>query len=159
MTIQIKPLLLAKPPHLGGGRSERRIQKQTWLNSENGPHLFVLKKLFLVRFCVVVWVLFSFSLIFCFTSFGDYSRPQYQETTSPLILFDPECRIDPSNDFLTSKRIFSIPFLRAFLITLIRKISFPNLFRRTIKRNKIDVNIRAQKGENAEKISPASFNN
>ena len=78
------------------------------------------------------------------TSFGDCTHPQYQETTSSSILFDPECRIDPSNH-LSSKCIFSIPFLRVFLITLIRKISFPALFRRTIKRNKIDANIRAQK--------------
>ena len=66
------------------------------------------------------------------TSVGDYTHPQYQETTSSSILFDPECPIDPSNH-LTSKCIFSIPFLRVFLITLIRKISFPALFRRTIK--------------------------
>ena len=33
----------------------------------------------LVRFCVVVWVLFLVFSIFCITSFGNCTRPQHQE--------------------------------------------------------------------------------
>ena len=40
----------------------------------------VLRKLLLVSYCVVVWVLFGVFLCFCITSFGDCTCPQHQET-------------------------------------------------------------------------------
>ena len=38
----------------------------------------------LIRFCFVVWLLFSESSMFSFTSFGDCIRPQQQETTQKI---------------------------------------------------------------------------
>ena len=44
----------------------------------------VLWKLLLVRFCVVIWILFSVFSAFCITSFHDCHHLQYQETTNIL---------------------------------------------------------------------------
>ena len=44
----------------------------------------VLWKLLLVRFCVVIWILFSAFSVFCITSFHDCHHLQYQETTHIL---------------------------------------------------------------------------
>ena len=38
----------------------------------------------LIRFCFVVWLLFSVSSMFSMTSFGDCIRPQQQETTQKI---------------------------------------------------------------------------
>ena len=40
----------------------------------------VLRKLSLVSYCVVVWVLFGVFLCFCITPFGDFTCPQHQDT-------------------------------------------------------------------------------
>ena len=57
------------------------------MESESGENVecfLVVRKLLLVCFCVVVWVLFSVFPIFSMTSFGDCTRPQHQETTKIL---------------------------------------------------------------------------
>ena len=38
----------------------------------------------LIRFCFVVWLLFSVSSMFSIKSFGDCIRPQRQETTQKI---------------------------------------------------------------------------
>ena len=56
------------------------------MESESGENFgcfLVLWKPLLVRFCLVVWVLFGAFSIFCMTSFGVCTRPQHQSEILP----------------------------------------------------------------------------
>ena len=50
-------------------------------SGENVGFFWMLRKPLLVRFCFVVWALFSIFPIFWITSFGVCTRPQHQDTT------------------------------------------------------------------------------
>ena len=147
---------------------ERKIQKQTCLNSENGPHPLVLDTIvgsllfrgvsidqFLINLLFnVIWWLHpstiprNYQFIDFIWPWVSY-RPLHQSAYSQYLFSQPRPK-GFSLKKMGKSRGEEVAFLRAFLITLIRKISFPALFRRTIKRNKIDENVRAQKGENSE---------
>ena len=49
-------------------------------NTRHVGCFFVMRKLLLVSYCYLVWILFSVFLIFCITSFCGCTRPQHKET-------------------------------------------------------------------------------
>ena len=64
----------------------------------------VLWKLLLVSSCIVVWVLIIVFSILCFTSFGDYTCPQHQET---VLILNKLSRKNNPNKYATLTNLWN----------------------------------------------------